>query len=219
MDDVVLYGPHWSAYTRTVRLALIEKGVDYQLREVDFLSGEMPPEQVKRHPFAKVPALQHGDFQLFETAAICRYVDAAFPGPALQPADAKLLGRMAQIIGILDTYLSEPARMGFTSELLVKPLMGYSPDIKKARDAESEILRAFEALNNCIESGDYLAGDTVSLADLHAVPMIDYIAQTPGGDALIDRHPILNMWWSAIKGRPSVVQTQPDLSVFRTAER
>ena len=215
MADVILYGPHWSAYTRIARLALIEKQVDYQLREMNFLSGEMPAEQIDRHPFAKVPALQHGDFQLYETAAICRYVDEEFSGPALQPANAKLVGRMAQIIGMLDAYLSVPARMGFTSELLVKPLMGYSPNLDTAEQAKADISKVFGALGDCMGQCSYLVGDTISLADLHAIPMIDYIDCTPGGDALIARHPGLSSWWSSIRQRPSVIETKVDLSVFK----
>jgi len=214
MADVILYGPHWSAYTRTARLALIEKKVCYQLEEVNFLSGDMPAEQTERHPFAKVPALKHDDFHLYETAAICRYVDVAFPGPALQPSNAKSLARMTQIIGILDAYLSEPARMGFASELLIKPLMGCTPDRDRAACAESDITSAFKALCNCMQRGRYLVGDAISLADLHAIPMIDYIDQTPGGDRLIADQPKLYQWWSGIKTRPSVVATQPDLAVF-----
>ena len=219
MNDVILYGPHWSAYTRTVRMALIEKQVSYQLQEIDFLSGDMPDEQLGRHPFAKVPTLQHGDYSLYETAAICRYIDVAFPGCVLQPANSQLLGRMAQIIGILDAYLSEPARMGFTSELLVKPLMGYAPDVDLAAEAEVQIISSFQALSDCKVPGGYLAGDKLSLADLHAVPMIDYIDRTPGGSALLASHPRLHEWWSGIKVRPSVMDTQPDLTVFEVAGR
>ena len=129
MTEVTLYGPHWSAYTRTARLTLIEKGVHHVLEEIDFSGGRgMPPEHLARHPFAKVPALRHGNYLLYETSAICRYVDAAFAGPPLQPADPKALGRMAQIVAILDAYLSAEIRMGYVSELLTKPLLGFSSD-------------------------------------------------------------------------------------------
>ena len=53
-------------------MALAEKQVPYQLAEVDFLSGDMPAHQLERHPFAKVPTLQHGNYHLYEAAAICR---------------------------------------------------------------------------------------------------------------------------------------------------
>ena len=82
MGKPIIYGPAYSTYARTVRLALEEKGVDYDLVEVDLLAGATKaPEHLARHPFGKVPAFEHDGFELYETDAIMRYVDAAFPGP------------------------------------------------------------------------------------------------------------------------------------------
>ena len=179
MPDVTLYGPNWSAYTRTARLTLIEKEVKYELAEVDFSNGVMPEDHLNRHPFGKVPALQHEKFLIYETSAICRYIDAAFNGPALQPSTARSLGRMAQIIAILDAYLSEQIRMGFVSERLINPMMGLSIDLNREEHARSAIIKGFSGLCDVIEEGKYLVGDQISLADLHAAPLFDYLARTP----------------------------------------
>jgi glutathione S-transferase len=102
---VSLHGPAYSTYARTARLALEEKGVAYDLNEVDILSGKgQAPEHLARQPWGKVPAFEHDSFALFETFAIARYVDEAFPGPALQPADVRARARMTQICGIVDSY-------------------------------------------------------------------------------------------------------------------
>ena len=58
MSKPTLYGPAYSTYTRSVRLAMEEKGVDYNLVEVDFLQGPMPADQVERHP---LPKFQHSN--------------------------------------------------------------------------------------------------------------------------------------------------------------
>lgn len=216
MTKVILYGPHWSAYTRTARLALIEKGVAYALQEVDF-AGErgMPPEQRTRHPFAKVPAMQHGDYWLYETAAIGRYVDAAFSGPPLQPSEPKALGRMTQIICILDAYLSFEIRMGLVSELLTKPLLGLETDEARAAKAAEAVASGFAALEVLIANAPFMTGDTLSLADLHTAPLIGYLMLTPGGPDLVAPHTRLQRWWDGIADRPSIVQTAPDLNAFR----
>jgi glutathione S-transferase len=84
---VTLHGPAYSTYTRTIRLVLEEKGVDYELNEVDLLSGQNhAPDHLERHPWGKVPAFEHDGFRLFETFAIGRYVDEAFPGPGADDA-------------------------------------------------------------------------------------------------------------------------------------
>ena len=102
---VVLYGPAYSTYARTARLALEEKGVPYALHAVDTLSGEgQKPEHLARHPWGKVPVLDHDGFSVFETVAIARYVDEGFPGPALQPVDPRRRARMAQVCAVLDNY-------------------------------------------------------------------------------------------------------------------
>ena len=214
MADITLYGPNWSAYTRTARLTLEEKKIAYELKEVDFSSGAMPPEHFNRHPFGKVPVLAHGSFMIYETSPICRYVEEAFDGPVLQPRDAQQLGRMVQIISVLDTYLSVEIRMGYVNELFFKPMTGLLPDEDRVTIARQRILKGFSVLGDLIENGSYFTGQNITLADLHAAPLFDYLDKTPGGDKLIDSEPGLRTWWILIKNRPSMVSTEPDLSVF-----
>ena len=128
MSKPTLYGPAFSTYVRSARLALEEKGVDYDLVEIDFLQGPMPAEQIERHPFARVPAFEHDGFQLYETTAICRYVDEAFDGPSLQPGNVQERARMNQIISILDNY-TYPCTVGqLVIQRLVMPMLGNDPD-------------------------------------------------------------------------------------------
>jgi glutathione S-transferase len=61
-------------------------------------------EHLTRHPFGKIPAFEHAGFRLYEAGAITRYVDEAFPGPPLQPAEPQARARMNQIISIADSY-------------------------------------------------------------------------------------------------------------------
>lgn len=65
MARPIIYGPAYSTYARTVRLALEEKGVGYDPVEVDLL-GEpaQAPEHLARHPFGKVPAFEHDGCEL-----------------------------------------------------------------------------------------------------------------------------------------------------------
>ena len=84
----VVYGADYSVYVRIVRLALEEKGVAYDLVPVDaFAEGGPGEDYLRRHPFGRIPAFEHDGFSLYETGAIARYVDEAFEGPRLQPAE------------------------------------------------------------------------------------------------------------------------------------
>ncbi len=109
---VVLRGPAHSTLLRAARLALEEKGVAYALREADLPRAEdRRPGRAARHRPWDAPVLEHDGFTLSETAAITRYVDEAFPGPALQPADARERARMAQIVALADHHLHGPPAM------------------------------------------------------------------------------------------------------------
>jgi len=214
MTNVTLYGPNWSAYTRTVRLVLAEKEIEYDLKEVDFSDGVMPAEHLNLHPFGKVPVLTHGNHTIYETGSVCRYIDEAFTGLVLQPSNAKRLGRMAQIISILDTYLSNEIRMGFVNELLFKPKIGLVPDQDRVKNARQKILYAFSAISDLIETGGFLVDQKITLADLHAAPLFDYLNKTPGGEELINSQRRLKNWWLTIESRSSMVNTEPDLTPF-----
>ena len=92
MPNPTLYGAAYSVYVRAVRMALAEKGVAYTLVPVDvFAPGGPSAEYLARQPFGKIPAFEHDGFRLYEAGAITRYVDEAFDGPPLQPADRRRL--------------------------------------------------------------------------------------------------------------------------------
>lgn len=101
MAAVNLFGIERSVYTRTARLALGEKEVAHTLQEVDvFGPDEVRAAHLSRHPFGRIPVLEHGDFRLYETAAIGRDADEAFVGPPLQARDRQVRARMNQPIGM-----------------------------------------------------------------------------------------------------------------------
>jgi glutathione S-transferase len=85
-DKPIVFGAPYSVYVRAVRLALEEKGVDYELVPVDiFAEGGPPAEHLTRHPFGKIPVFEHAGFRLYEAGAITRYVDEAFAAGRYKP--------------------------------------------------------------------------------------------------------------------------------------
>ena len=83
MAELEIIGLPLSNYVWTCRIAAAEKGVSYKLTP----ARPHSPEIDCIHPFGKMPAMRHGEFELFELKAICSYIDAAFPGPPLIPRD------------------------------------------------------------------------------------------------------------------------------------
>ena len=209
MSKPTLYGPAFSTYVRSARLALEEKGVDYDLVEIDFLQGPMPAEQIERHPFARVPAFEHDGFQLYETTAICRYIDEAFDGPSLQPGNVQERARMNQFISILDNY-TYPCTVGqLVIQRLVMPMLGNEPDEAAIAAALPEIDTCMTTIAALRGNNTYLAGNQLSLADLHFAPIYDYFQNTPESGPILDKTPGLGDWWNEMSGRASLQKTPP----------
>lgn len=210
----LLFGLERSVYTRIARLALEEKGVSYLLRKVEiFGPGGVPREHLERHPFGRIPTLQHGDFSLYETGAISRYVDEAFPGPALQPTGVRQRARMSQAIGVLDAYAYRPMVWGVFVQRISVPLAGGISN-------EGEISRGLRASASCLDALDalrgtsmFLAGPAVSLADLHAFPMFRCFCLAPEGNTMLQQYPELLRWYHAMHVRESVARTTTSYEV------
>jgi glutathione S-transferase len=84
MAKITLYGYSASTYVRTVRMLLAEKAVQYDQLQVNVLAGEpRQPEHLTRHPFGKVPVLDHDGFRVIETSAITAYLDEVLPGSGI----------------------------------------------------------------------------------------------------------------------------------------
>lgn len=209
-----LHGYRYSVYNRVARLTLEEKGVDYDTVEVDPFADPVPPDFLKMHPFGRVPTLRHGDFTIYETAAIARYVDAAFPGPPLTPTAPRALGRVAQVVSIVDSYGYWPMVRQVAVQRVFNPLEGEPTDPDDLADGLQKSRKALAALDAIAAEGEALtlgAGGEVTLADLHLAPMIDYFVRAPEGAAALADHPALAGWWAAMAARPSMAATDPGL--------
>ena len=209
MSLPILYGLSRSVYTRIARLALEEKGVDYAFEEVEIFGGGCVPEQhLDRHPFGRIPTFTQGEFSLYETIAITRYIDEAFPGPPLQPTAPEARARMTQVMSVLDAYAYRPMVWGVFVQRVVIPQKGGTPNestIGEALQAARTCLKALEVL---LDDRPFLAGDELSLADLHAAPILLYFSLTPDGAELLPTHRRLNLWLSNMVARPSVKRTR-----------
>ena len=197
-----------SVYTRVARIALAEKGVAYDYAELDpFEEGSA---ENNTHPFGRVPVLLHGDFALYETAAITAYVDAAFDGPALVPGDPKAAARVEQVIRIVDAYAYWPLVRQVYSHAVFRPAFGESFSEQTIRDGLAEAPAILAALEAFASEGRVLNGG-FTRADCHLVPMIASFAMAPEGAEMLAGYPALSRWWGQMAGRPSVEATQTPL--------
>lgn len=212
MGDPVIHGPNFSTYVRTVRMALEEKGVGYDLNEVDIFAGENQGEaHLKRHPWGKVPAFAHDGFEVYETHAICRYIDGAFGGAALEPDDPKAAARMTQIVDVVDAYGYGTLIGRIVIDRLVKPKLGDSPDERAIAEALPDARKVLGELERLVGDDGHAVAGKVTLADLHLLPVLDYLAMTPEGEQLLGETPKLKRLYDTMAARDSARKTKPEL--------
>jgi glutathione S-transferase len=205
-----LYGADYSVYVRIARLALLEKGVTHDLVPVDIFAADgIPAAHLDRHPFGKIPAFEHGEFHLYETGAITRYVDEAFDGPALQPTDAQSRARMNQIISIADGYVYPQMVWGLYVECIEKPTRGEVPDQARVEKARGVVQTSLAALAGLLAEQRWMCGERLTLADLYLAPMIDYALKVPELGRMFATHRNLGDWWQRVMALESFRETQP----------
>jgi glutathione S-transferase len=204
----ILYGASYSVYARIARLAFEEKGVPYRFIETDvFAAGGPPPEHLRRHPFGRIPVLDHGGLVVYETAAIARYIDEAFPGPSLQPAGARARARMTQIVSLLDSYGYRAMVWDVYVERITAGEERRVPDEARIATGLARSAIVLGELEKMIDTQAFLAGEDISLADLHAAPMIAYLRLAPEGARALSGHARLAAWWKSMNGRSSMQKT------------
>lgn len=209
----VLHGYRHSVYVRIVRLVLTEKGVVYGWHEINPFAATLPAAYLALHPFGRVPTLEHGDFTLYETSAITRYIDRVFDGPDLQPTDLRSLARMDQVLSIVDSYGYWPMVRWVYVQRVFRVRTGQSVDEAEAvlgLNASEKVLAALEVL---AADDVFLVGPTLSLADLHLGAMMAYFTAAAEGQMLLDQYARLSAWWDRVGGLASFAETDPGLPV------
>jgi glutathione S-transferase len=191
-------------------MALMEKKVVYDLVHVEMDNEEHhAPEHLKRHPFGMLPAFEHNGFMIYETVPILTYIDDAFPGARLTPADIHRRTRAAQILSIINAYAYRPLVWGiFVPRAFPKPDRAVDEAaIGEAVKAGEHALKAIEGLMT--DPDPFLVGRQISPADLLLECVVHYLETTAEGKAMLGRLPRIAAWHAALQFRLSVKETVP----------
>ncbi len=169
-----LYSYWRSSAAYRVRIALNLKQLDYEQVSCQLAEGEQrQPGYLELNPQGLVPALQHQDHVLVQSLAIIEYLDSLAPQPRLLPEDPLARARvnaMAQTVACEVHPLNNLRVMQY-----LRQQMGLDDAAIQAWYAHW-INQGFSALEHWAgqysASGDYLVGDSVSLADVCLVPQM-----------------------------------------------
>lgn len=167
---------HHSPRSRSVRVVWLceELGLDYRLAPVEMFSDAMKrPEYLAIHPLGKVPAIEDGDFVLWETGAILHYLDARYGGGRLiPPADTREGALVRQWLEFGENPLT----------VIMGEIAAHSGPMPEARRIPALVERGREiapSLVGVVErglgadsgagAGEWIVGDAFSAADIMLV--------------------------------------------------
>ncbi len=207
MSEFIVYSVPGSPFGRAVLAMLEEKGARYRLLPVALGTNRSEP-HISRHPFGRVPVLEHDGFMLYETQAILRYLDRVLPAPPLTPAAPKAAARMDQAMNVNDWYLFQGVNNVIGFHRIVAPrLMGLEPDEEAIAAAMPKAHVVVAELSRLLGAQPYFAGDNVTLADLMIAPQLHFLALTPEWTPLSAGRQNLVSWLARMDARPSFQAT------------
>ena len=206
MAEFIVHGVAGSPYVRAALLGLEEKGADYRIARLD-PSASKSAENLARHPFGRMPVLDHGDFRLYETQAILRYLARVMPAPPLTPTDARAEARMNQVIGITDCYVMHDISSPIVFQRLIAPQFGMPVDEARFAAALPKAKVCIDELGHLLGDQPYMAGEAISIADLILAAHLAFIPGVDECRAMLAAQPNLQAWLDRMNARPSLAAT------------
>ncbi|KFK37760.1 hypothetical protein AALP_AA3G026300 [Arabis alpina] len=201
---VKVYGYVHASCPQRVLLCFLEKEIEFELIHVDLDTLEhKKPDHLLRQPFGQVPAIEDGDFKLYESRAILRYYSNKYTD---QGTD--LLGKTLEQRAIVDQWMETETNyfnalaLPIVVNLVLKPKFGKPCDFTFVEEQKVKLEKIMDVYENQLARNRYLAGDEFTLADLTHMPMMN-IMNIIGLSSMVTTRPNLNRWWNDISARPA----------------
>jgi glutathione S-transferase len=195
-----IHGFPISPFVRKVHVLAAEKGVAIEM--VMSRPDAPSPEFLAASPFRKIPALQDGDFSLCDSTAICTYIDAKHPEPAMLPGDARAKGRAIWFEEFADTIMVAAGGKVLFNRFVGPKLLGLPGDEAAAEQGLKELAPIMDYLEAHAPDSGWLAGDGFSIGDIAVAATLrslGYVGLEPDPA----RHPRAAAWYERVKARAS----------------
>jgi glutathione S-transferase len=162
---VKIIGSYVSPYVRKVLACLHLKGLQAEVDPITpFFGGD---EFERLSPLRRIPVLVDGDLTLCDSSVICAYLDEAYPGYPLMPADPADRARARWFEEFADTRLGDIFIWSLFYQRFVRKLVwGEPPDEERVEKTLNEdVPRALDYLEGHLPAQGFLFG-TIGLADI-----------------------------------------------------
>ena len=201
-----LYHYPMSPNSRRVWVALLEKGIPFELVQLNLDGDQFQPDFLAMNPCHQIPVLVDDSFCLVESLAILDYLEAKYPTPALLPSAPEDLAivRMVQMLTVNE----------------VLPIMRFLFDVhmgiakqnpQKLERSQRKLGRLLEFLEELLGNHLYFGGEQLSLADVVAGTVVPWF---PILGFSLDGFPQLDKWCNRLMQRQAWQMTQPTLNVL-----
>jgi len=209
-----LCGFHISNYFNKARIAMLEKGVPFELD--DTCKPSQDEAFLARSPLGKVPFLEVDGAQLAESQVICEYLEDAYPQKPLLPHDPLERARVRELITILELHMELVAR-----RLYPHVFFGRGPatdELKKS--VEKDLAKGVRAFRMRAKFDPYVAGAELTLADCAAfvhLPLVSLTSKLAFGQDILESMPQVKPYLKMIGERPAFRQVNEDRKAAQAA--
>ncbi len=213
---IKLCGFHISNYFNKVRIALLEKGVPFELdatckpsQNEDFLA---------RTPMGKVPFLEVDGARLSESQVICEYLEDAYPQKPLYPRDPLERARVRELITFMELHMELVAR-----RLYGPVFFGRPPLSEEAMQAvQRDLSKGVRAFRMRARFDPYVAGTQLTLADCAAfvhLPLVSLTTKLAFGADMLDSMPQIKPYLKMLGERPAFKTVNDDRKAAQAAAK
>jgi glutathione S-transferase len=193
-----------SNYYNKVKLALLEKGVEF---EEELVWTDRSPALLEKSPLGKIPYCETEHGVLFESQVIMEYIEDAYPQHPLMPADPYQAAQQRLLITFMELHLELLAR-----ELYPAAFFGGSVS-EETRDRVKKLLtRNAKAFGKLAKFGPYIAGDHFTMADCAALvhlPLVGMATKIVYGEDVLAEYPVRE-YTKMLGERPTVQKVNAD---------
>ncbi len=198
-----LYTHEFSIVPWRVRIALHEKGIEYETVETDLYTKGPTPEFLQLNPFAQIPVLDDDGFVIVESIAILEYVEEKHPYPALLSDDLQLRATTRKLM-CWGTDYWPGAWQKWMAPRLPKGL-GDPWTEESVDEGRREIGLHLDVLERQLAHNEWLVHE-YSLADICYAPFVLVLERVDLGSE-VEKRTHISQWVDRLKRRPAIANT------------
>jgi glutathione S-transferase len=203
---ITLYGFAISNYYNKVKLALLEKGIEFN---EEFVTPSQESSLLERSPLGKIPFIKTDYGYLSESQAIIEYLEDAFPAHPLHPATAFERAKIREFIQHIELNVELIARRIYSEAIFGGKV---SQEIKD--EVKAKLETGLTGLAKLLKLSPYALGEQFGIADVVAWPhlqLVGFATEKLYGVNLVTAHiPGIEAYISLVESRPHAQTVSTD---------